>query len=206
MKQKKEIIKSAISLLFVYAGFCIFGIIATYHQGTDVKMIYTGRLAVGVFVFITLSTIISLFKQEYDSCRFNGYNCLCISLAFMFQIVIYANIFGKYKIIVCMISYIASFLLGIFIILFVTEKIFVKNRTIRETISAIGVILGACILFITSIGKLYTGRRGSILLNRLGINDQNDNLFIWIVLLVCCCIFAMCSSINLASVAVRKSK
>lgn len=201
MKKSWEPIKNSCSMLFIYLIFWIIGLVAIYCQGNDI--IYSVQITKGVLGFVILLTIISLFKNTYDTCRFNGYNCFCISLALLFQIIIYGNIFGKNKMIFCVIGYILSIFTGVFIQLFVQEKILLKNKIIREIISMIGVILGSCIIFISSVGKVFTGRRGEILFNAMQVSNDDTKLP-WIILLIIACVFGMGSGLSVTNVMLRK--
>lgn len=200
MKKSKEILKQAGGGFLAYIVPCLMGTYVGFYQNVDLSV--TAQIAGCVILFIVIGAIVSLLKNEYDSRRYNGYVYLFSSLGLLLQIIIQGEIFDEKRIIVCVLSYIFSFIVGILILLLAKRKIVIKNKLLREIGKTACVVCGFLILFIVRVGKMFTGRRGEILYKAMEADDTIKA--VWFVILVITCIYGLVSSMNITSVAIKE--
>ena len=200
MKKSKEILKYSGAGFLAYIVPCLMGAYIGFYQGAHLRI--TAQIAGCVMLFIVIGAIVSLLKKEYDSRRYNGYVYLVSSIGLLLQIIIQGEIFDEKRIIVCVLSYIFSFIVGILILLLSKRKIVIKNKLLREIGKTVGVVCGFFILFMVRVGKMFTGRRGEILYKAMEADDTIKA--VWFVILAIICIYGMVSSMNITSVAIKE--
>lgn len=199
MKKSKEILKQAGGGIFLYILGCLMGAFLSYYQGADLRV--TAQIAGCVILFIVIGAIVSILKKEYDPRKYNGYMMLFASLGLILQIMIQGGILGEKRVMVCVIGYALAMLIGILADLLGTKKIVVKSKLIREVGKIFLTIGGFLVVFLSRVGKTFFGRRGAILVEMTGGEENSANVC-WYCILAITLVYAFISSLIITDVAV----
>ena len=199
MKRSKEILKQIAGGIFLYCLPCLGGAYESYYRGADLS--FTARIAGCVIFFVILGAIVSLVKKEYDYRKYNGYICLFISLGLMLQIMVQGNLYFEKRVVICIVSYVFSIILGIFVGLLSTRKVVVKNKFIKSMLKILGTIVVFLLTFLCVIGRSLLGRRGAILIELTG-GQKNSATGLWFCILILMMAYAFISALAIVDVTV----
>ena len=180
MKKNKEILKQAGTMSLIYLILCLGGAYESYYRGADLR--FTVRTAGCVLLFMCVGMLISMIKKEYDPRRYLGYISLIISLGLMLQVLAQGNILVEKRVKLCVAGYGAALVFGVLVGLYATRKLIVKNKVIKEMLHIGCTILGFLLIFMCSIGKIFTGRRGAILIEMTG-GQKNSGRGLWYIIM-----------------------
>lgn len=199
MKKNKEILKFTIGGVFAYMLPYLIGVYMAFYQGADLQFML--QIAGFVTIFIVVGGLIWLFRKQYDSRKLNGYIYLFGSLGLLMEVMFWGNIFGEKRVIVCIVIYIVTFILGILILLLAMRKIIIKNKLIREIGKVVGTVGGFFIIFMVRVGKAFSGRRGEVIFRNM---DSDDTMkLMWSCILFLACIYGLICSMNITSLAIE---
>jgi hypothetical protein len=104
---------------------------------------------------------------------------------------------------ICGILYLIAIAIGIIIVLFQREIIVIKNQFIKSIGTVILSIFGFLLMIILSVGKMFRGRHGAILITDVLHLNPGDAM-VWYLILGMALLLGMVSALGIVSIAMEK--
>ncbi|WP_455719816.1 hypothetical protein [Agathobacter sp.] len=198
MKNFRKILKQVGQGIFTYSIPCLMGAYESYYRNAD--LFFTAQIAACVIFFVILSAIILGMKKEYDHRKHNGCIFLFISLGLMTQIALQGNLGIESRVLVCIVCYVTSITTGVIFCLLATKKLAIKNRIIKSIVNIVGLTVAFLLTFLCAIGRIFGGRRGTVLLKITG--EQKNTAILWYCILLVTMIYAFVAALAMMDVVV----
>ena len=199
-KVRKDILKQAGGIILLYIILCLGLAYESYYRNADLRI--TAKIAECVILFVTIGAVVSFIKKECDPRKYNGYMMLCASLGLILQIMLQGGILGEKRVMVCVIGYALAILTGILTDLLGNKKIVVKSKLIREVGKMFLTIGGFLVVFLSRVVKMFSGRRGAVLVEMTG-GDENSATVVNYIFLVMALVCAFVSSLVITDLVVE---